>query len=574
MSATDNPPPTTVSPARSDKERFVAFAFAAADILVELNPQGVISFIDGATQGILGKTHAELHGAHLDTLIHPDDLSIFHTMLESLHNMERIRKLELRIHTGNNAGKSTMLMSVSGYKLPIHKNHIYLAFSHVTESASIDNVTLTDERTGLLKKDFFAEIAADRIRECAEKGEATELTLVNMPALNDLLGQLPGNSSTELLEQISGFLSSRSLGGDTASKIDDESYSIIHKKGENLDDMTSKLWDITRNADPDGKGIESTIATVDLDITELSQQDCANAILYTVTKFAADSGDAFTVTSLKEGYDATLKDTISKMQEFKTILHKEAYDLALQPIVNIRSGSIHHFEALVRLHKGATFSNPFEFITFAEQSGVINDFDMIVASKALEAIRKHSTSSIKPMIAVNLSGRSLSSQVFMESLHTLLRAHTSYTKQLIIEVTESAKISDIVQANNFLQSLRSDNVKCCLDDFGVGESSFEYLRHLEVDFIKIDGSYVRESAKTLRGRQMLKAMSDLCHSLRTHTIGEMVEDEKTAALLIEAGIQYGQGYLFGRPEINDDLLKLCGEYCPGYNGIMRAKKII
>ena len=110
-----------------------------------------------------------------------------------------------------------------------------------------------------------------------------------------------------------------------------------------------------------------------------------------------------------------------------------------------------------------------------------------------------------------------------------------------------------------------------MDDFGTGESSFDYLRNLQVDFIKIDGSYVRESMKTVRGRQMLRAMAGLCANLGVQTIGEMVEDEKEAGLLYDCGIKFGQGYLFGKPTVEDETLIHHGKRSPIYKSVIRAR---
>src|SRR5690606_7138657 len=122
--------------------------------------------------------------------------------------------------------------------------------------------------------------------------------------------------------------------------------------------------------------------------------------------------------------------------------------------------------------------------------------------------------------------------------------------RLMFEVTETARIDDLGRANAFLQDLRRAGHRVCLDDFGSGQASFQYLRSLKVDLVKIDGSYVRNALKTDDDRKFLRAIIQLCNSLGIITVGEMIENEATANFLRSNGVQYGQGYLFGRPSVD------------------------
>ncbi|MBM3510694.1 MAG: EAL domain-containing protein [Alphaproteobacteria bacterium] len=117
----------------------------------------------------------------------------------------------------------------------------------------------------------------------------------------------------------------------------------------------------------------------------------------------------------------------------------------------------------------------------------------------------------------------------------------------MFEVTESAEIINLEQTNKLIRELRDKGHHVCLDDFGAGAAAFQYLRALDIDFVKIDGSYVREALSKPNGKSFLKAMASLCADIGIDTIAEMVEDEPVAKFLIEACVKYGQGYLFGKP---------------------------
>ena len=152
-------------------------------------------------------------------------------------------------------------------------------------------------------------------------------------------------------------------------------------------------------------------------------------------------------------------------------------------------------------------------------------------------------------IAVNLSGRSLEDKSFLEAFAKLLSKHEKIRTQLMFEVTESAEIIDLDATNNFITGLREKGHHVCLDDFGAGAAAFQYLRALDIDFVKIDGMYVREALVKANGKSFLRAMANLCSDIGIDTIAEMVEDEEVAGFLIESGVRYGQGYLFGKPSL-------------------------
>lgn len=302
------------------------------------------------------------------------------------------------------------------------------------------------------------------------------------------------------------------------------------------------------------------------------QHRCGHFQFLIPRQFARNEGGNFNITSLSQGYKTMLDDTVRKISEFKNTVEGAKFQLAFQPIVDLKNGITHHFEVLVRFEGETSFANPFQFISFGEEAGIIGEFDLAMCQRAIDVLIAARNEGRRPKVAVNLSGKSLSSGIYLDALRKITQQAPGINKQLIFEITESAKISDMDAANDFVQELRQQGFLCCLDDFGVGESSFSYLRSLQVDFVKIDGSYVKESLASKRGQHLLKAMSGMCKELGIVTIGEMVEDEKVAALLWENGVRFGQGYLFGKPTLDTEALLQCQEVNPFYHGILRAKR--
>lgn len=122
-------------------------------------------------------------------------------------------------------------------------------------------------------------------------------------------------------------------------------------------------------------------------------------------------------------------------------------------------------------------------------------------------------------------------------------------------MTETAIVENLEAANRNIQALRNLGVPVCLDDFGAGSASFNYLQHLEVDILKIDGAYIRGLVEDGREAAMIRRLVQLCQDLKIRTVAEMVETQEVEALAIEAGVDYAQGWLYGRaaPEPQRDL---------------------
>ncbi len=218
--------------------------------------------------------------------------------------------------------------------------------------------------------------------------------------------------------------------------------------------------------------------------------------------------------------------------------------------MDLKTRSIHHYESLTRIIKDGVHNSPFEFIHFAEEVGVVADFDLAMCRRVVEWLRESRQAGKQYSVAVNLSGKSLASSEFVSDLLDLLREHKEIGDYLLFKLTESATIDNLESVNNVIQSLRREGHSFCLDDFGAGEMAFHYLRALDVDIVKIDGSYVREALNTEKDRHFLKAMSSLSSDLGIETVAEMIEDEQTVDLLDKCGIRYGQAYLFGKPSFD------------------------
>jgi EAL domain-containing protein (putative c-di-GMP-specific phosphodiesterase class I) len=155
------------------------------------------------------------------------------------------------------------------------------------------------------------------------------------------------------------------------------------------------------------------------------------------------------------------------------------------------------------------------------------------------------------VISMNLSGQSLSSRSFLPKVVELFGDSGIAPQQVCFEITETAAVANFEVALHFITSLRSMGCQFAIDDFGNGMSSFTYLKQLPVDYLKIDGSYVRDMLSDPIDRALVEAVNQIGHSMGMRTIAEFVEDTATLGALKLIGVDYAQGYAIGRPEAID-----------------------
>jgi EAL domain-containing protein (putative c-di-GMP-specific phosphodiesterase class I) len=148
---------------------------------------------------------------------------------------------------------------------------------------------------------------------------------------------------------------------------------------------------------------------------------------------------------------------------------------------------------------------------------------------------------------INLSGQSLSDERFMGFLVDEIKSSGVSPEILVFEITETAVIANLCNASKLISTLREMGCRFALDDFGVGLSSFGYLKNLPVDYLKLDGCFVKNMVRDNIDRAMVRAINQIGHTMNIKTIAEFVEDEETLAAVREVGVDYAQGYFIARP---------------------------
>ncbi|HEY2180611.1 MAG TPA: EAL domain-containing protein [Solirubrobacteraceae bacterium] len=221
--------------------------------------------------------------------------------------------------------------------------------------------------------------------------------------------------------------------------------------------------------------------------------------------------------------------------------------LHYQPIVSLADGRIAHHEALVRLldEDDGRLIGPASFLPAAERYGLIGEIDRRVFDKVAERLARHDDE--HGGIAMNLSALSVTDRDMLAHIEHGLGRHGADPARLVIEVTETASISDMPVARDFCQRAHALGCSIALDDFGAGFGSFHYLKHLPFRYLKIDGAFIRGLPDSPHDQLVVKALVGLVREMGQQTIAEFVGDRRTLELLRELGVDYAQGFHVGRP---------------------------
>jgi len=252
-----------------------------------------------------------------------------------------------------------------------------------------------------------------------------------------------------------------------------------------------------------------------------------------------------------QDWQAQIESRIGWYQRIREALENERFVLLAQPILDLRSGRVTQYELLLRMEDGQELVLPEAFLDTAERTGLIQDIDRWVVQKAIGLLREHGSALT---LEVNLSAKAFADQELLPLIQRELSDARVDPSRLVLEVMETAAIANIDQAQRFLRTLKGMGCGFALDDFGVGFSSFSHLKHLPVDYLKIDGSFIRELSRNTIDQHLVRAIVGVARGLGKRTIAEFVTDEETLARLREYGVDYGQGFYIAEPAPLADVL--------------------
>lgn len=246
---------------------------------------------------------------------------------------------------------------------------------------------------------------------------------------------------------------------------------------------------------------------------------------------------------------------IGKLRE---ALDSDGFRLDAQPILPLRGNyGRPRFELLIRmLGERGEIIPPGKFLSSAERYQLMPTIDRWVVRRACELLGEHSASVGEDIarFAINLSGQSLQDESFLPFVIEQIKSSGLAPGVLCFELTETATIGNLVNAQNFMRSLQDLGCQFALDDFGTGVSSLAYLKDLSVNYLKIDGTFVRDAITNSRSESMIKAIAQLAKVMCMETIAEYVETDVVRVRMADLGVDYGQGFAMGKAQPLEQLL--------------------
>ncbi len=528
------------------RDRFMGFSFAASDLLVELDDQGCIQFCMGASQNIFSLPIQKLIRQPLNNFVSNADKNTLTFLFDNIKVGER--RGPIKIHTLK--GETKTPVQISAFKMPNEKGIINVVLNNLDPLNLGLNDPARDKDTGLFTQDAFFTMAEATLNSAQKSEENISLTLIEMPSDAELEESMGKQNSLKFKSSAASLLRSVAL-NDAATALDNNKFSVIHKDEHSTKKISDEMENISKEYNKDKSNIKFGVNSVEID-QSVNSGDMSRALAYTINQYVSDSNfnDGRTV-SLEKQVNSQITSTIQQIKWFKDIIQKKKIDYVLQEIVCLKSRTVHHHELLVRFEKNIS---PFQRLVFAEKVGIIHELDLVILEQAINWINE-TPNHPKFSLAVNVSGASLARADFCFKMLKLVTSKLRYPKRLLIEITESAEIISLEKVNDFFKSIRAKGIKLCIDDFGAGAASLNYLRLLDVDIVKIDGQYIRESMKSGREGKILKAMVHLCKSMNMEVVAEQIETKDQAKYLNQLGADFGQGYLYHKPESAISVIK-------------------
>lgn len=553
--------------ARSE-QRFRDFAGSSADWLWEVNDNLCFTYVSPGVANVLGYGSEEMMGSmQFEALFERDSDSTRELIESRVQRRQPYRDIEFWTRAKND---ELVCLRISGVPVFDEKQRFcgYRGAATNITASKIDRENMyrmatTDHLTGLLNRHRFMEELERSVslaRRHKTRGVLMFIDLDRFKEINDTHGHEAGD---EILHNISQILqeSVRStdivarLGGDEFGIImhnidvplaKDKVQSVIDKVNLLQVDYNGARLNVTMSAGmvvypQEEKGSDNLIMSADLAMYRA--KDMGRNRLY------VDAEDSSEET--KDSVRAQLK----WVDRLRTCLETGDFEMHYQAIVPAVKRKRPLFEALLRIYdENGNVGSPALYIDAAEHFGLIQQLDLSVIERCISTQADLKREGIDADFSINLSSRTLGDPEVMDGLREMLKTYDIDPARIVFEVTETVALHDpsamrdLGEIHAFITELRRLGFRFALDDFGSGFSSFSYLRVLQVDIVKIDGSFVKDLETSNQDRLFVKSIADLASGLGIQVIAEFVENERILKILQDMGIDYAQGFHLARPQ--------------------------
>jgi diguanylate cyclase (GGDEF)-like protein len=472
----------------------------------------------------------------------------------------------------NLLGKSAESISTSGVEIQstgiISKRWFYIEVIRSRDwiEGSIQDITVRkaaesqlralvdhDHLTGLRNRRGL-EVELESAVGRANGGSACAIAYVDIDRfklINDLHGHAVGDA---LLQQAAQRLTAAVRASDVVARladafvvlfIDCPDYSVAGLS----DRILAAISDTPFEIDGRGLSVTASVGVVALD-PSMSSIDAVTAADRACAEAKLRGRNCVVRLTERDGQLQTHLEELRVVADLQRRMPTEKFFLVFQPIVALRTPSSSlNYEVLIRMRgEDGKVLPPGNFIGAAERNGLMSQIDRWVLRNTLEWLDSHPEHRDRLSFAtINISGASLNDSRFVDDAFAMIAEHPLAMRKLCLEVTESVALHDLGSTRRFVDRLRTYGSKLALDDFGAGYTSFNYLKEIPADFIKIDGTFVKDINRNPANYAITRMIVELTHELGMRSIAEWAETIDTIASLCDLGVDYGQGYGLVRP---------------------------
>lgn len=411
-----------------------------------------------------------------------------------------------------------------------------------------------DSLTGLVNRRHFSQLLEAEIVRVRTERISSALLFVDLDRfkyVNDMLGHAGGD---RLLSQVAELLKSHMRDTDVVARFGGDEFTVL-------------VRNVTRAG---AIGVAKLINDLMRDFYFVDQQQTFNVYCSIgIAMIAAKCASAEEVLlqadtacyEAKSGgrnryqvYEADQEEAHNAIKDIswstliKQALKEDRFDLVYQPIVSIHGKDHEFYEVLLRLQDGQGVRiSPTQFLSVAERFGLLAELDRWVIRHALAALAGYRREGRDVVFAINLSGQAFEDPTVVNLIEETIRLHQLPPQAVVFEITEQIAVRYMEKARRLMQRLTDIGCRFSLDDFGVGFSSFSYLKHFPVTYIKIDGSFVENLAQEATDQAMVRSIAQIAKALGKKVIAEFVQDDTTIELLKQFNVDYVQGRHLGMP---------------------------
>lgn len=554
-----------------EKESIEITLQSIADAVMTTDPEGFVQYMNPAAEQLTGWRNSEAQGQQLG--------DVFHIINELTREVaENPVKQCLRDGTVVSLANHTVLIKRNGEEISIEDSAapirdrnekitgVVMVFHDCSNERQLkhqlSHQASHDSLTGLANRREFEDCLEDALVSAKRHNVAHALIYLDLDQfkiINDTCGHVAGD---ELLRQLSIILKNEVREADVLARLGGDEFGVLLERTtlDHAELVAEKIRLAIRNFRyvwqdkifEIGASIGLTDITAEND-DSASLLSTADVACYAAKEMGRNRIHIYT----KD--DTNLAERQTEMQwvaRIKQALDEDRFCLYGQAIVPVENSNskADHFEILVRmLDEEGKIVPPGAFIPAAERYNLMSEIDRWVISNAFANYNHLGFTRCQCQFSINLSGISLNND-FLDFIHAQFQKHNISPKVICFEITETTAVANLASAIQFINSLKSIGCRFSLDDFGSGISSFAYLKNLPVDYLKIDGNFVKDMVNDPIDRAMVESITKIGHVMELELIAEYVETKEIVEELRKIGVDFAQGYGIDKPK---PLSELC-----------------